>query len=73
MSGNDRALDVDPETITQCVKEIESSLRRMGAVTTQCKNITKSAEKIESVMNEEEKKIKDMIDNIIRSMSRSDP
>ena len=71
-SGNDRALDVDPETITQCVKEIESSLRRMGAVTAQCKNITKSAEKIESVMNEEEKKIKDMIDGIIRSMSRSD-
>ena len=72
-SGNDRMLDVDPETITQCVKEIESSLRRMGTVTTQCKNITKSAEKIENVMKEEEKKIKDMIDDIIRSMSRSGP
>ena len=73
VSGNDRALGVDPETITQCVKEIESSLRRMGTVTTQCKNITTSAEKVESVMKEEEKKIRDMIDDIIRSMSRSGP
>ena len=73
VSGNDRALGVDPETITQCVKEIESSLRRMGTVTTQCKNITASAEKVESVMKEEEKKIRDMIDDIIRSMGRSGP
>ena len=73
VSDNDGALGVDPETITQCVKEIESSLRRMGTVTTQCKNITTSAEKVESIMKEEEKKIRDMIDDIIRSMSRSGP
>ena len=69
-SNEDKSLDVDPEAITQHVKEIEASLRRMATVTTQCKAISASAEKIESVMREEERKIKDRIGDITHSMSR---
>ena len=69
-SNEDKSLDVDPEAITQHVKEIEASLRRMATVTTQCKAISASTEKIESVMREEERKIKDRIGDITHSMSR---
>ena len=69
-SGEDKTLDVNPEVITRGVKEIGASLRRMGTVTAQCKSITASAEKIEAVMKDEEKKIRDRIDDIIHSMNR---
>ena len=69
-SGAEKELSVDPEAITQGIREIESSLRRMKAVITQCRAITASAEKIEDVMKGEEKKIRDKIDDIIHSMSR---
>ena len=71
-SGAERELGVDPEAVTQGVREIEASLMRMGAVTAQCKTIVASAEKIETVMKEEETKIKDKIDYIIHSMNQPD-
>ena len=71
-SGAERELGVDPEAVTQGVREIEASLRRMEAVTSQCKTITASAEKIKAVIKEEETKIQDKIDYIIHSMNQPD-
>ena len=71
VSGAEKELGVDPEAVTQGVREIEASLRRMGTVTAQCKAIAKSTEKIEGVMGEEERKIRDKIEEIIHSMNRS--
>ena len=64
-SGAEKELSVDPEAVTQGVRDIEASLRRMGTVTTQCKTISGSAKKIEDVMKEEETKIRDKIEDII--------
>ena len=70
-SSAEKELGVDPEAVTQGVREIEASLRRMGTVTAQCKTIAGSAKKIEDVMREEETKIRDKIEDIIHSMNRS--
>ena len=70
-SGAEKELGVDPEAVTQGVREIEASLRRMGKITAQCKTIVMSTETIEGVMREEETKIKDKIEDIVHSMNRS--
>ena len=70
-SSAEKELSVDPEAVTQGVREIEASLRRMGTITAQCKTIAGSAKKIEDVMKEEETKIRDKIEDIIHSMNRS--
>ena len=69
MSGDEKELGVDPEAVRQGVREIEASLKRMGKVTAQCKVISESAEKIEGVMRDEEKKIRDRITIIIHSLN----
>ena len=57
------------QRLAQGAREIKAILRRIGTVTVQCKTITVSAEKIETVMKEEETKIKYKIDYIIHSMT----
>lgn len=70
-SGAEKELGVDPEAVTQGVREIEASLKRMGVVTTQCRSISTSTEKIKDVMKEEEEKIRDRIGDILHSMDCS--
>ena len=71
-SGSEKELGVDPEAVTQGVREIEASLGRMKKVTAQCKVISQSTEKIEGVMKDEERKIMDRINDIIDSLNRPD-
>lgn len=72
-SDSDRTLKVDPDVITKGINEIKASLRRMKTVTTQCKNINKATDKIEEVMKDEERKMRDEIDGILHSLKRHGP
>lgn len=71
MSDTDKSLGVDPDAIAKGITEIGASLNRMKTVTTQCKSINKATEKIEGVMKEEERNMKDEIDNILHSLKRA--
>ena len=69
-SDAEKELGVDPEAVMQGIREIEASLRRMATVTAQCKTINASTERIEGVMKDEEKKIRDRINDVIHSLNR---
>lgn len=71
MSDTDKSLGVDPDAITKGITEIGASLNRMQTVTTQCKSINKATGKIEEVMKEEERNMRDEIDNILHSLRRA--
>ena len=69
ISDGEKELGIDPKVIKQGVNEIKNSLKRIAKINAQCKIIRKSTDTIETTINDENKKIQDMIDDIIHSMN----